>query len=139
MRPRRSGSGKLRGPMRRWFLLAVFLPALAFPGCKRSGSARLEGRWRGVRAEGVTADVQAAANGFATQLEIEAKGEFITVATAKETQSGRYTVVREDKTQIVIVTDKDGEKEPQTFLVVDDRTLRWNLSDGRAIVLARTP
>jgi hypothetical protein len=105
--------------------------------CGHPGSARLEGRWLGVRAEGVPADVQTAANAFATATELEVKGDAITVSTPKDKQSGRYRVVREDKTSVVIATDKDGVEEPQTFTFVDAKTMRWSVLDGKSIVFAK--
>ncbi len=118
-------------------LLALLAMIGALEGCKGSGSARLEGRWRGVRAEGVSADALAAANAFATQTEIDVHGELITVTTPKDHQSGKYRVVREDKSQVVIATDKDGPDDAQTFTIVDDKTIKWAVLEGKTITLAR--
>ena len=64
----------------------------------------------------------AAANAFATATELDVKGDAITVTTPKDKQSGRYKVVKQDKTTLVITTDKDGADDPQTFTFVDDKT-----------------
>ncbi|HEY8040525.1 MAG TPA: hypothetical protein VIF15_12055, partial [Polyangiaceae bacterium] len=72
-------------------LLALVALAVA---CHRGGSARLEGHWRGVRAEGVGAESQSAANAFATGTELEVKGDAITVSTPRDKQSGKYKVVK---------------------------------------------
>jgi hypothetical protein len=114
--------------------LVVFAWLLA---CSHPGSTRLEGRWRGVRAEGVSGDAQAAANAFAVSTEIEVRGDAITVSTPKDKQSGRYRVVRDDKASVVITTDKDGLDEPQTFTFLDARTMKWAVLDGKSIVFAR--
>ena len=71
-------------------------------------SPRLEGRWIGIRAEGVSPEARSAANAFATSTELEFRRNEITVATAKQTQSGRYQLVREEPSAIVIATDLDG-------------------------------
>jgi hypothetical protein len=105
--------------------------------CHGDGAAKLQGHWRGLRAEGVAAESLAAANAFATSTELEVKGDAITVTTPKDKQSGRYKVVKQDKTTLVITTDKDGPAEPQTFTFVDDKTVRWTVLEGRAIVFAR--
>ena len=87
--------------------------------------------------EGVAPEAQAAANAFATDTEIDVKGDAITVITPKEKQTGTYKVVREDKGQVVIVTDKDGPDDAQTFTMVDDKTLRWSVLEGKTITFVR--
>jgi hypothetical protein len=55
----------------------------------------------------------------------------------QDKQAGRYKVVKEDKTTLVITTDKDGPAEPQTFTFMDDKTLKWTVVDGESIVFAK--
>ena len=115
----------------------VALAALAM-GCPApTGSERLEGRWVGVRAEGTSADTSPAANAFAAATEFDFHRDALTVTTAMATQSGRYRVVKEDATRVVITTDRDGPEQTQTFTFTSDATMRWNVLDGKAIVLAR--
>jgi hypothetical protein len=102
-----------------------------------ASSAELEGRWIGVRAEGVSAEALSAANAFATNTELEFRRNEITVATAKQTQSGRYQLLREDPNAVVIATDLDGPAHPQTFVFAGDETMRWMLPEGKAIVFAK--
>jgi hypothetical protein len=102
-----------------------------------ASSAELEGRWIGIRAEGVSAEALSAANAFATNTELEFRRNEITVATAKQTQSGRYQLLREDPNAVVIATDLDGPAHPQTFVFAGDETMRWMLPEGKAIVFAK--
>jgi hypothetical protein len=125
--------GHVRLP-RTLLLAALAAGALA---CSGSGSKRLQGKWRGLRAEGVAVASQAAANAFATGMTLEVSGDSITVTTPHDKQAGRYKVVREDKSTLVVTTDKDGPKEPQTFTFVDDKTLKWLVMDGEQIVFAK--
>jgi hypothetical protein len=113
------------------------LLALALSACGHGGSARLEGRWKGKAAEGVAPGAQSAANAFAAETEIDVRGDEITVTTAHDKQSGTYKVVREDKTQVTIVTDKDEPADTQTFTLVDEKTLKWNVLDGKSITFVR--
>jgi hypothetical protein len=119
----------------RALLLAALVAGML--ACSGSGSKRLQGKWHGLRAEGVAVASQAAANAFATGMTLEVSGDSITVTTPHDKQSGRYKVVREDKGTLVVTTDKDGPKEPQTFTFVDDKTLNWLVMDGEQIVFAR--
>ena len=105
--------------------------------CHGEGAARLQGTWRGVRAEGVAPEALAGANAFAVATELDVKGDALVVITPKETQSGRYRVLRQDRATLVIATDKDGADNPQTFVFVDEKTLRWAVLEGRTIVFAR--
>jgi hypothetical protein len=111
--------------------------ALGVAGCRKSGSPRLEGHWRGSKAEGVASDVQQAANTFALDTEIDVKGEAISVRTPKGKQSGKFKVVREDKKSVVIVTDADGPKDEQTFTFDDEATMRWKVLEGKTMTLHR--
>ncbi len=116
-------------------LLGALLPALA--ACHGDGSPKLQGHWRGVRAEGVAVEAIAAANAFAAGTELDVRGDAITVTTPKDKQAGRYKVVRQDTTTVVITTDKDGPSDPQTFTFIDDKTVRWAVLEGKSIVFAK--
>jgi len=117
--------------------------ALALAGalvcaCSPPGSMRLQGSWKGVAAEGVSGDGQAAAAAFATGTTIEVHGDQMTVTTPRDSQSGRYRVQREDATTLVVTTDKDGPEHPQTFVFTNrDETMRWAVHPGQTIVFAR--
>ena len=65
------------------------------------------------------------------------RGDEITVTTAHDKQTGTYKVVREDKAQVTIVTDKDEPNDAQTFTLVDDKTLRWGVLDGQRQLIGR--
>jgi hypothetical protein len=121
--------------------LALFLCVLcvATSGCgpKSRGSSRLEGHWRGLRAEGVDPAVQTQANVFATQTEIVAKGDQISITTpAAKNVSAKYSVEKDDKSSLVIRTDKDGSSE--TFAFEDDPTqMKWRVDERKSIVFKK--
>jgi hypothetical protein len=119
----------------RALFLALLLAGLG--ACGHKGSAKLEGRWKGTRADGVPNDAQTAANAFAAQTEIDVKGDAITVVTPKDRQSGTYKVLREDKQGVTIVTDKDGPQDAQTFTFLDDKTMKWSVVEGKTITFVR--
>jgi hypothetical protein len=128
---------------RRTLVLSLAIGALAL-ACGQRGSARLEGHWKGTRADGVTPEAQARANDFATQTELDVKGDTLTVTfpkdKSKDTQSGRYRVLSETKTAVVIATDKDGDGDKQTFTFADnDKTVRWTVAGGATITFAKQP
>ena len=129
--PRLDPAACLAGPLALAALMAVAA------ACGSEGAPRLQGTWRGQRAEGVPASAAGVANAFAAGMLLEVKGDGIAVTTARDRQSGRYKVVKEDKTSLVITTDKDGAGARQTFTFVDDRTMKWAVLDGNVIVFAK--
>jgi hypothetical protein len=115
----------------------LFALLFAVSGCGHKGSPRLEGHWRGLRAEGVGSDVQQMADAFATGTELDVRGEAILVITPKGKQAGKFKVKSEDKTSITIWTDGDGPSDPQTFMFIDERTMKWNVLEGKTITFRR--
>lgn len=119
-------------------LAIVVMTPIAVIGCKHPGSAKLEGRWRGTRADGVGPAAQDAANAFALATEITARGNLITVQTPQSKQQGTYVVDDENKTTVVLHTDKDGPANKETFAFADDgKTMTWRLGEGRTITFAK--
>jgi hypothetical protein len=121
------------GPSRVGSLICISL----LSACHGGGSARLEGRWKGLHADGVGPDALLAANAFAAQTEIDVHGDQITVTTPRDHQAGKYRVVREDKTQVAIATDRDRPDDAQTFTFIDEKTMRWTVLEGKTITLSR--
>lgn len=121
-------------------VLAVAIAVMAsVVGCKQPGSAKLEGHWKGTRADGVAASAQEAANAFAVQTEITARGNLITVSTPQaKGQQGTYVVDDENKTTLVLHTDKDGPTSRETFVFGEDgKTMTWKVGEGRTIVFQK--
>lgn len=117
----------------------VLACALALAGCNKGAtSAKLEGRWRGVRVEGVSPEHQAAANAFASGTELIARSNQIGISTP--TQKGlqtSYGVESESKSVVVIRTEQDGT---QTLAVSDDgRTMTWSLDERRRMIFQKQP
>ncbi len=120
---------------------ALAAPLLAFAvGCKHPGSQKLEGRWKGQKADGVPDSAQISANSFATNTEIIAQGNQIAI----HTPGGRnipgamatYTVDKEDPTTLVIHTDRDGSAETFTFNEKAD-VMVWKIDDRRSITFKK--
>ncbi len=106
---------------------------LLLAGCHKGGSPRLEGKWRGAKAEGILPASQAAANQFAMDTEVEFAGNQVTVRTPSSKQADKYKVVREDKRSIMIQTDKDGPNDLQTFTFDTERAMRWQILPGMTV------
>jgi hypothetical protein len=124
--------------MRKLVLAAAFcLPLLL--GCKHPGSQKLEGHWKGQKAEGVPETAQVSASSFAIGTEIVAQGNQITIQTPGGRQApATYTVDKEDATSLVIHTDRDPSSETFTFNEKAD-TMIWKLDPQRSITFKKVP
>ncbi len=124
--------------MNRALLSSVVVTAVAaLVACGHKGSPRLEGHWRGLSADGVSAEAQSAADLFAAGTELDIRGENIVVSTPKGKQSGKFRVKTDEKTQVTIWTDGDGPTDPQTFVFIDERTMKWSVLEGKTILFRR--
>ena len=105
-------------------------------GCKHPGS-KLEGHWKGTSGESPGAQV--AANAFATQTEITAKGTTITITTpGSKPVAATFVVDSENASTVVVHTDKDGAANKETFGFTDDaKTMTWRMGEGRTITFQR--
>jgi hypothetical protein len=119
-------------------LAIAYLSGAGATGCKHP-SSKLEGHWKGTRADGVPAAVQDAANTFATQTEIVAHGNQITVSTpGSKGQPSPFVVDSETPAVVLVHTDKDGTANKETFSFTEDgKTMTWRLGDGRTIVFQK--
>jgi hypothetical protein len=105
--------------------------------CNKGSAAKLEGRWRGIKATGVPSEQVQAANLFASKMELDFKGDQVSVHDGDDKQSARFHVVRDDKNEVVIATDLDGPDDKQTFTFTDDHTLDWTIVPGKKIQFGR--
>ncbi len=126
--------------MRKRVLAAAFLLApAALSGCKHASSQKLEGRWKGIHADGVPDTVQVSANSFATGSEIVAQGNQITFNSPGGRQPATsFTIDKEDATTLVIRTDRDGSAETFTFNENGDE-LVWKIDPVRSITFKKIP
>ena len=122
--------------MRKLALAAVLIGAT---GCKHPGSQKLEGHWRGQKAEGVPDTAQMSANDFAKGTEIIAQGNQISIHTiAGRPAPATYTVDKEDATTLVIHTDRDRATETFAFDPKAE-TMVWKVDAQRSITFKKAP
>lgn len=120
--------------------LVILLPTLAIStGCGHPVQRSLEGRWLGEAVENFQDSQLAAATGWARGLSFEFTGSNVTVAIpAEEARSGRYAVSSVHETDVRLAfTAKDGKTTSALFKLDNDRSMRWMLGQGRAVVLRR--
>ena len=108
-------------------------------GCGHPVQRTLEGRWLGDSVENFQDTQLAAATGWARGLSFEFAGSTATVAVpAEEPRTGKYQVssVHESDVRLAF-TSKEGKTSTALFKLDSDRSIRWMLGEGRAVVLRR--
>jgi hypothetical protein len=110
----------------RWAVSLALLGALSLAACgSKGGSKQLEGVWRGIGTDGVSQDRQDTANQFAKTMQLEFRGDSLTVIANGTKSASPFRVVKEDKTVVQIVPGTDVEGQTETFNLIDDQTMRW--------------
>jgi hypothetical protein len=120
--------------MRQLVLAFLVLAACA----KHTGSQKLEGHWRGQKADGVPDTAQVPANTFAAATEIFAQGNQIAIQTpAGRPPAATYTIDKEDANTLVIHTDRDGT---ETFSFnAQGNVMVWKIDAQRSITFVKVP
>jgi len=121
--------------MKRTLACAAILVGIV--ACNKASAPKLEGRWRGIKAIGIDAEQVGAANLFASTMELEFKGDVVSVHTGSDKQSAKFKVASDENKKVVITTDQDGPDDKQTLTFVDDKTLDWTLAPGKAIEFSK--
>jgi hypothetical protein len=111
----------------------------AITGCGHPVQKKLEGRWLGDSVENFDDDVVASATGWAKGASMEFAGSTVTVTIpAEEPRSGKYKVVSVHEGDVELaIQRRDGAVDKVRFKLDDERSMRWVLDDGRAVVLRR--
>ena len=123
--------------MRKLVLALIFTTLLTTLGCKHPGSQKLEGHWKGMKAEGVDGPTAMQATAFATGTEIIAQGDQIAIQTpAGRNPAAKYFVDKEDATTLVIHSDRDGSAETFTFNEKADQMV-WKIVAQRSITFRK--
>ena len=124
------------------YATGILLAVLTFGtvGCNgHPVQKKLAGRWHGESVENVDGEILAAATGWAKGASFEFAGSSLTVAIpAEEPRSAGYEVVRVRKDDVrLAVKREDGHVDHLNLKLDDDRSFRWLLGDGRAVVMRR--
>jgi len=112
---------------------------LGIAGCGHPVERKLEGRWVGDAVENFDDKDVAVATGWAKGTSFEFSGSNLTVAIpAEEPRSGSFKVaaVRENDIEVA-VRRKDGQSDKLRVKLDSEHSLRWVLTDERAIVMRR--
>ena len=124
----------------KWAVLAAgLLLAVVGTGCGHPVQKKLQGRWIGEGVENFDDDQAAAATGWAKGTSLEFSGSSLTVAIpAEEPRTGAYKVVSVHQTDMQLAVQRpDGAADTLRLKLDDEHRMRWNLGQGRMLLLRR--
>src|SRR5262245_5104937 len=124
----------------RKLVLGLLLAAVPLLGCRRPVS-KLEGHWRGQKAEGIPDPVMVQGNAFAVGTEIIAQGNQIAIQTpAGRNPAATYVIDKEDATTVVIHTEPRDGSSAETFTFNDKADMMiWKIDAQRSMTFKRVP
>ncbi|WP_438040130.1 hypothetical protein [Sorangium sp. So ce128] len=119
--------------------LALAMALTAVVGCSKTPRDRLQGRWNGDAIENAPVDQLTKATGWVKGTALEFNGSKVTVTVPAETpRSGTFKVTKADGDQMTVAFLRpEGGLDEAAFRFATDQTLRWEIGDGRAIVLTK--
>lgn len=120
--------------------LALLLVLTAAAGCNKTPKDRLQGRWLGESIENVPETQVAKATGWVKGTSLEFTGTKVTVmipAESPRTGTFRVTEAQGDKMVVSFLREEGGRDEAE-FQMVGEQQLRWNIGDGRQILLVKS-
>jgi hypothetical protein len=119
------------------FLLS--LGSIALGGCGHPAERKLQGRWFGDRIETQDSSELSAATGWVKGTSFLFKGEQLTVEIPAEApRSGKFEVLAYRDGRVTVgVQRQDATTDKIELKLDDERSMRWLLSEGRAIVMQR--
>lgn len=119
-------------------LAVITLPAVT--GCQKSPRDKLQGRWLGEGVENFPQVQVPKATGWVKGTAIEFAGNKVTVTVPAETpRAGTFKVARiEGEKVIVSFARPEGGADESAFKLVGENTMRWDVGNGREILLVKS-
>jgi len=120
--------------------IALVLQLPLWVSCQHASKDRLQGRWVGESVENFAASQIARATGWAKGASLEFRGNRVTVTVPAESpRQGTFVVTDQgpDAVRVSFVRPQ-GTRDDVAFRFDGDELLRWQLGDGRAIVMRKT-
>jgi hypothetical protein len=114
-------------------LVAIVSCSLGLSAC--NSPSRLEGHWKGTFVEGAPPEAQASAMAFAKSMEVIVRGENLTVVAGNERIESHFVVDSEDKTTLILHTDRDGVGDKQTFTFNNGKVMKWTVAEGKPVLV----
>lgn len=108
-------------------------------GCSKNPKHELQGKWVGDRVEQFPAAQASRAEGWVAGTSFAFKGSHVTIAVPAESpREGTFEVSKvKDGTMTLAFVRPDASRDTAEFRLEADGHLRWQLGDGRSILLRK--
>jgi len=126
--------------MHRFAVLPLVLTML-LTGCEETPKDQLKGSWLGERIENVHASQMDKATGWGRGARFDFASSRVTETIPAETpRTGKYEISRlDDKRMTLTFKRPEGGQDVADFELEGKDRLRWDLGDGRHVVLRKVP
>lgn len=124
----------------RSFVLAAICLSFVGAGCAKGPKDKLQGKWVGDRIDNVPAEQVVRATGWVKGTTFAFAGDKMTVAIpAEQPRSGSFEVAKTEGQTLVLAVKGEGRPAEETRLTLaeDGGSLRWDIGEGREVVLVR--
>jgi hypothetical protein len=110
-------------------------------GCSRGPEDKLAGKWIGDRIDNVSAEQVARATGWVKGTTFEFTGDKLTVTVPAEApRKGTFKVSRVDGDKMVLSVARPDARtyDEATLTMQSDKSMTWDIGQGREVLLVRT-
>ena len=122
-----------------FFSFCLALAPSLLTGCGTGTQGKLRGKWVGVAIDNVPPAQLAKATGWVKGTSLTFQGAKITVAVpGEEPRTGEYQIINETGSKLTLrFLRSNGEVDEARFVLADEKTLRWDIGNERAVTLER--
>lgn len=120
--------------------LATVCLSLVGAGCSKGPKDKLQGRWVGDRIDNVPAEQVVRATGWVKGTTFAFSGDKMTIAIpAEQPRTGTFEVAKSDGQKLTLAVKGEARpvEEARISLADDGASIRWDIGEGREIVLVR--
>ncbi len=119
--------------------IALVLAAPTFLGCESTPKQRLQGKWVGERADNFSTTQAGRASGWVGGTTFEFKGSRVVITIPTETpREGTFEVAKAAADELTLTfLRSEGGRDQVAFRFEPDGRLRWEIGDGRSIVMRK--
>lgn len=118
-------------------MLIVYSCLFLFSACAHPAQEALQGHWNGQNVENFRPEELAAATGWARGTSLHFQGSRVTIRVPDaEAKSGTFRLASIEQRRVTLdIVDTQAARSELVLIVDDDQHLRWDLGEGRTLVL----
>ncbi len=122
-----------------WTRRFAVISLLALSSCSHPAQRALQGHWQGIEVENFNPSELAVATGWARGTSLDFHGSRVTItAPEQSTKSASFRLAAIERRRVTLdIVDAQAARSELVLIVDDEDHLRWDLGDGRSLVLVK--